>query len=127
MTDIDLDAIRARVAHQEHADDCYPDPDRDPYVGCACGETRTNRWRDEVRLLLVEVERLQLVREEWRRLYNAARTELDEVGQRSADRMVENHRLSEALDAVRALAEDARQNGTRLSALMVLDELGSAS
>jgi multidrug resistance efflux pump len=31
------------------------------------------------------------------------------------------------VQAVRALADDARQNGTRLSALMVLDELGSAS
>ena len=24
----------------QHAEDCLPDPDRDPYVGCCCGATR---------------------------------------------------------------------------------------
>ena len=60
---------------------------------------------DEVERLQAEAEWLRGERFAWMERTDRLRAELDEVGQRSTDRMLENHRLGAAVDAVKALAE----------------------
>lgn len=116
MTAPDLDALIAELrrnaaAHFSYAENTLYTTAADALDRLRAEGTCTRREHmhepyDTITRLQAEVDRLQLVREEWRRLYNAAEVRANDNAAKVNETRKRAERAEAQVQAVRALAEE---------------------